>query len=159
MADLVIGADGIHSAVRNTYIRDKALYSGLISYRGVIDMDQIRPWWKLPGFSHAWCGPGRHLLVYPISRDSRLLTFVGFVSVPPERLGDLGESWTSKGRREEFLRDMAGFCEDATRIVELTPEVIDKWKINDRNPVDQWVFAGGHVVLLGDAAHALVPHQ
>ncbi|KAK4941267.1 hypothetical protein LTR10_018803 [Elasticomyces elasticus] len=157
VADLVIGADGIHSAVRETYVSDKALYSGLISYRGVIDMDKISPWWKLP-VSVAWCRPGAHLLVYPISRD-RLLTFVGFVTVPEEQLGTLGESWTSKGRREEFLRDMADFCEDARRVIELTPDVIDKWKINDRNPLDQWVFAGGHVVLLGDAAHALVPHQ
>ena len=158
IADLVIGADGIHSAVRGTYVNDQAVYSGVVAYRGLVDITQITPWWVNDSDAVAWCAQGRHLLFYPIS-NHRIENVVGFVRVPRHELGELQESWTSEGTRDELIKDMEGFDDRAIRLLKLLPEKVGKWKLNDRNPFDTWTFSQGRVVLLGDAAHALLPHQ
>lgn len=84
---------------------------------------------------------------------------MAFVAVPESELGNLRESWTSKSRREDAERDYVDFDEIVRKVIELMPSEISKWKLNDREPLEQWTFFGGKVVLLGDAAHAMLPHQ
>ena len=157
-ADFVVGADGIHSVIREHYIQDNAVYSGQVAYRGVVPIKDVAPFWKLDTYSVNWVAHDRHMLVYPISAN-RLMNVIAFVHVKDENLGELRESWSALAPREHLLKDMEGFEEQAMNVLKLMPEQVLKWKLNDRDPFEPWVFAKGKIVLLGDAAHPVLPHQ
>lgn len=55
--------------------------------------------------------------------------------------------------------DFSDFDETVQKIIQLMPQRPSKWRINDHEPVPQWTFLEGKVVLLGDACHATTPHQ
>lgn len=107
-----------------------------------------------------WIGPNKHLLVYPISQgETQTLNFVGCITTPEESLGDLKESWSATCPRAELERDF-GDCDGIVQeLIRLLPQDVSKWKINDREAAEGWVFEQGRVVLVGDAGHPMVPHQ
>ncbi|KAK3115863.1 hypothetical protein LTR53_004363 [Teratosphaeriaceae sp. CCFEE 6253] len=155
-ADVVIGCDGIHSAIRNQFVVDKPVFSGQIAYRGVIPIASLSSW-PLPSYSVAWLAKHRHLLVFPISRNEQL-NIVAFVTKPENEVADVQESWTSICDRQEVFDDFAGFDKTAQEVLQLMPEQPSKWRLNDRQPLDRWHYMGGKVILLGDSAHAMLPH-
>lgn len=157
-AELVIGCDGIHSAVRSQFVTDKPEYSGRIAYRGLVPISEIESWWGFDHYAVTWLGKNRHFLCFPIS-DNKLLNIVAFVAEKEEDLGDLRESWTAIGQRQDVFKAFDGFEERVQKVIQLMPEQPSKWLINDRKPLDQWIYLSGKVVLLGDAAHAMTPHQ
>ncbi|OAL40656.1 hypothetical protein AYO20_00392 [Fonsecaea nubica] len=157
-ANLVVGCDGIHSAVRAQFTSDNPEYSGRIAYRGLVPISQIEDWWGFETYSVTWLGKNRHFLCFPISLN-KTLNIVAFVAEKEENLGDLRESWTAVGKKEEVFEAFKGFEERVQKVIQLMPEQPSKWLINDRKPLDQWVYLRGKVVLLGDAAHAMTPHQ
>jgi salicylate hydroxylase len=65
-ANLVVGADGIHSVVRNTYIEDEPIFSGLVAYRGLIPMEKVREFWPYEDsdVSGFWTQQGKHFMTY-----------------------------------------------------------------------------------------------
>lgn len=157
-ADLVVGCDGVHSIVRSQFASDKPEYSGHIAYRGLVPISEIKDWWGFDHYSVTWLGKNRHFLCFPIA-GTETLNIVAFVAEKEENLGDLRESWTALGNRAELFEAFQGFEERVQKLIALMPEQPSKWLINDRQPLDQWVYQGGKVVLLGDAAHAMTPHQ
>lgn len=157
-ANLVIGCDGIHSAVRAQFISDNPDYSGRIAYRGLVPISEIEAWWGFDTYSVTWLGKNRHFLCFPISQN-KILNIVAFVAEKEENLGDLKESWTAVGKKEEVFEAFNLFEERVQKVIALMDERPSKWLINDRKPLDQWIYLGGKVVLLGDAAHAMTPHQ
>lgn len=88
-ADLVVGCDGIHSAVRSQFVvDDRPVHSGLIAYRGVVPTAALPAGWPFPGegdddddvgYSHSWVAKHRHFLTYSITRNERL-NIVAFVT-------------------------------------------------------------------------------
>lgn len=65
-ANLVIGADGIHSVVRSHYLKDDPIFSGLVAYRGLIPMEKVREFWPwddsdVSGF---WTQQGKHFMTF-----------------------------------------------------------------------------------------------
>ncbi|KAK3378690.1 hypothetical protein B0T24DRAFT_137782 [Lasiosphaeria ovina] len=157
-ADLVIGCDGIHSAIRQQFIQDKAVYSGKVLYRGLVSMSELPQPWPLPSHAVMWVSPGKHLVAYPICAN-KTLNVVACVTKAEEDIPDLKESWINTCDRAEVEADFAEFDGLATKVISLLPARPSKWRINDRDPVPDWTFMGGKVALLGDAAHAMVPHQ
>ncbi|OAP65091.1 hypothetical protein AYL99_01063 [Fonsecaea erecta] len=157
-ANMVVGCDGIHSAVRAQFTSDNPDYSGRIAYRALVPISEIEDWWGFETYSVTWLGKNRHFLCFPISRN-KTLNIVAFVAEKEENLGDLRESWTAVGKKEEVFEAFQGFEEKVQRLIRLMPEQPSKWLINDRKPLDQWVYLGGKAILLGDAAHAMTPHQ
>ncbi|KIY02000.1 uncharacterized protein Z520_02138 [Fonsecaea multimorphosa CBS 102226] len=157
-ANLVVGCDGIHSAVRAQFTSDNPDYSGRIAYRGLVPISEIEDWWGFETYSVTWLGKNRHFLCFPISCN-KTLNIVAFVAEKEENLGDLRESWTAVGKKEDVFEAFKGFEERVQKVIQLMPEQPSKWLINDRKPLDQWVYLGGKAVLLGDAAHAMTPHQ
>ncbi|KAJ4418732.1 hypothetical protein N0V82_005405 [Gnomoniopsis sp. IMI 355080] len=158
-ADLLIGSDGIHSEVRKQFISGKALYSGKIAYRGIVPIAALpKETWPGRSWSVIWMARHKHFLVFPISQN-KSLNIVAFIAKREEEIPDLRESWTSTCDRKELEADF-GDCEDTVhKIIALMDERPSKWRINDHEPVSQWNFLDGKVVLLGDACHATTPHQ
>lgn len=156
-ADLVIGADGIRSRIREVVAgRDDARYSGDVAYRGTVPMKEAL---AVPGMREVlqrplltnWLGPGRHLVHYHLRRS----TLLNVLAVVPGE-SDIGESWTMPGRKEDLVRSFQGWDDRIIRLIELLP-VTHRWALHDRQPLPTWVK--GRIGLLGDACHAMLPYQ
>jgi salicylate hydroxylase len=148
-ADVIIAADGIHSTLQK-YVVEPALpeYSGVRAYRGLIPRDKLPGW---PEAAHmVWMGEGKHFIAYPV-RSGRLLNYVGFVPSKDETV----ESWSAAGEVEELVASFDGWDPRIVRLLE-TVESCYWWGLYDRRPLVSWT--SGRLVLLGDAAHAMLPH-
>jgi salicylate hydroxylase len=148
-ADVLIGADGVHSRVRQALFGDlPALFTGVAAWRGLVPMDQLpKHLQRLVGSN--WVGPGGHVITYPL-RAGKLLNFVAAI----ERDNWAVESWTERGTREECKADLAGWHEDVQAMVD-NIEVPYKWALLGRDPLPQWTV--GRVTMLGDACHPTLP--
>jgi salicylate hydroxylase len=156
-ADLVIGCDGIHSTLRGQFAEDKPINSGQIAYRGLIPIAALKDW----PFEHAfnvWVAKNRHFLTYPIGSATHL-NIVAFVTKGKSAVAGIQESWTSICSRKVVQEDFADFDKPVQDIISLMDETPGRWLLNDREPLPRWNFFGGKVVLLGDAAHAMLPHM
>jgi len=148
-ADAVIGADGIHSTVRNTVFgASPATYSGLCAFRALVPAAQAPEFARRPAQT-LWVGPGHHLVHYPVSAGER----VNLVAFAPA--GDYTvESWTATATVQEFLAEFEGWDQRLTGLIRAagTP---GRWALLDRAPLARW--SEGGVTLLGDAAHPMFP--
>lgn len=160
-ANLIIAADGIHSALRQQLAKGvdtPVHYSGRIAYRGLLPLSAVADKWPYDSYAVSWLGRDKHFLVFPISQN-KTLNVVAFVTKPEAELGDLRESWSSTAPRSDLEAAFAGWEPTVQRIIRAVGPNPSKWKLNDRDLLSQWVYLGGKVVLAGDAAHAMLPHQ
>lgn len=152
-ADAVVGADGIHSAVRHSLFGpDEAVFSGTSGYRALVPMDRLR---HLPELAEPvlwlWLGPGRHFIAYPVADGSAL----NFLAVVPDH-GWTVESWSTEGDAAELLSAFEGWHPFVSEVLGAC-ERPGRWALYDREPQRTW--SAGRVTLLGDAAHAMLPHH
>ena len=147
--DVVVGADGIHSVLRQYVHPDsRPVFSGTVTYRGVVAVELVPEWpeesWLM------WLGKGKHFLVYPV-RAGKLINFVGFVPANEE----MKESWSAAGDPELLRHEFADWD---LKIGYLLGHVQTTFRtaLFDRDPLPSWTK--GRLTLLGDAAHAMLPH-
>jgi salicylate hydroxylase len=148
--DALIGADGVHSCVREKLFGDdSATFTGFMAWRAVVPMDRLPTRLRQQNFV-AWSGPRAQLVTYPLRRGE-LLNFVGSVM----RDDWLIESWSQAGAIEECRNDFAQWHEDVLALIDVmgTPY---KWALLGRQPLPTWTV--GRVSLLGDAAHPMLPY-
>jgi salicylate hydroxylase len=149
VADVVIGADGTHSVVRNALAGPTpATYSGICAFRSLIAASQAPPFARRPAHT-LWLGPGHHLVHYPVSAGS-LVNLVAFAPAAE----DTPESWTATATVGEFLAEFDGWDRRLASLIGAggTP---GRWALLDRPPLPRWSY--GSVTLLGDAAHPMFP--
>ena len=157
VAGVVAGVDGVNSTVRRYVCGDVApAHSGEIGFRGVIPIGKSRDL-PDPTALHCWCGPGTHVVYYGLDRGE----LVNLLAVyTPDRL----PAWTGSTNRLSATRDEAlaiftEYCWDP-RILDLVRNIegdMSFWALVDLPRLSRW--SRGRVVLLGDAAHAPLPHQ
>ena len=92
-ANVVIGADGIHSVVRYKFYADRPIIPVEIAYRTLVDVADLEGIVNLDDINEGilWCGPERRILTYPISTNGRILNIVRFF--PPASNDDYVESY------------------------------------------------------------------
>lgn len=148
-ADVVIGADGIHSAVRPFIVADEAArFSGLCAFRCLVPAEQA-PAMALRPVQTLWLGPERHFVHYPISAG-RLVNIVAIVPAGEWR----NESWTADGAIDDLQAEFDGWDPRLQQLIASATET-KRWALFDREPLAQWTH--GRVSLLGDAAHPMLP--
>jgi salicylate hydroxylase/6-hydroxynicotinate 3-monooxygenase len=150
-ADAVIGADGVHSVVREILLgADQPRFTGRVAYRTTfpaalldgLTLDDSVKWW----------GPDRHILTYYVNchRDE-----VYFVTSTPEPDFEV-ESWSAKGDLKVLRQAYAEFHPTVRAVLAACPEV-HKWALVERDPLPRW--SDGRVTLLGDACHPMMPYM
>ena len=148
-ADLLIGADGIHSRVRAlTFGPEKPRFTGCVAWRGLVPAERIAHL-GIEVASHNWMGPGAHCVHYWVSAR-RLMNVVCVV----ERGTWTNESWTDKGDVADVLARYEGWHPTVRGLIAAFPETF-VWALHDRAPLSAWTK--GRVALLGDACHPMLP--
>lgn len=149
-ADLLVGADGIHSRLQGKVTRAaQPVSEGIMAYRGLIPAGRLRGAVDMNA-SSMWLGPQQSFLAYPVSA-SDLLNIVAFV---PTNL-TVTESWTAPGDVAELAAAYRGWDPRVSTIIEAMDSTF-RWGIYDREPLDRW--STDRITLLGDSAHAVTPH-
>lgn len=147
--DVVIGADGVHSQIREQLFGlGPAKFTGIVAWRGVIPMERLPEELRKP-VGVNWIGPGGHVIHYPIRRGE-LMNFTSVI----ERQDWTTESWSSPGTNAEYAEDYPGWHADVHAYIAAIPQPF-KWALIARPPMQNWVT--GRVALLGDACHPSLP--
>jgi salicylate hydroxylase len=150
-ADVVIGADGMHSVLREFVVAPaEPVFSGVVAYRGLVPRPDAHP----AGAMRMWVGESRHFLVYPV-RAGQLLNYVGFV--PSDT--SVRESWSAPGDPAALAAHFAGWDPAIGEIIAAISGPGGsgfRWGMYDRTPLPRW--SSGRLTLLGDAAHPMLPH-
>ncbi len=149
-ADIVVGADGIHSVVRTSLFGPEApRFTGCVCWRGLVPIEAV-PDGIITADGTAWWGPHGHIVHYLV-RGGELVNFVAHY----DSNAWTEESWTRECDRSELLSTYARWNEALLRFIECSDRYF-KWALYDRDPLDRW--SKGRATLLGDSAHAMLPY-
>jgi 5-methylphenazine-1-carboxylate 1-monooxygenase len=156
--DVLIGADGIHSAVRAELYPEEGppVSSGRIQWRGVVEAEPF-----LDGRTHVTIGSrNRRAVIYPISETARARgrSLINWVTVLGRQMAsDQPGTWDRRGSKERFFAHFQDWNFDWIAFADLiaATEEIYEYPKDDRDPLPRWSF--GRVTLLGDAAHPMRP--
>jgi len=148
-ADLVLACDGIKSSIREKgFDNTKPSFTNYIAWRGVIDKSNF------PKFSgndqvNIYHGPGGHVVHYPIGHEDK----INFVAIETGETWE-EESWKREGNKMDLLEAFKGWNTNIQEAFKATDKVY-KWGVFDRKVPEK--ISQGKVILLGDAAHPMVP--
>ena len=154
-ADIVIGADGIDSAVREALLGpERPVYSGYVGHRCIVPADKLgdlapadlSKWWSDDAHRDT------HMVVYFLDRNHDEIYFVTGV---PEPEWDHGISHVDADY-DELRAAFADFHPEIHTLIDLSTGAT-KWPLFDREPLPLW--SSGRLVLIGDACHPMKPHM
>jgi salicylate hydroxylase len=149
IADVLIGADGIHSTVqRLLFGAAPPRFTGCAAYRGLVPADKVKHL-DLEVVLQQTLGPGKHFVRYFVA-GMRYVNFVGLV----DQDSWTKESWTDRGEVDDVRAAFAGWHKDVFGVLEALEETFI-WGLFDRAPLPRWSV--GRVTLLGDACHPMLP--
>ena len=152
MADALIGADGVHSKVRQKMFGDvRQNFTNAIAWRGLVPIERICEKYRAP-MATTWVGPTAHITSYPVQHNGR--QFISFSGQVDSQQWEQ-ESWSEPGKLEECLRDFEGWHEQVIEMIS-GADVLYKWGLFVRDELPAW--ARGRAALVGDACHSMVPY-
>ena len=150
-AEIVIGADGVRSVVRQAlYGNDNPSYTGQMVWRALLKGADVPQDVLEPTGHIQWVGPGCHLLAYYIRGEA-------LVNIVTQEDTDkwVEEGWSTRGDPDEMR---ASFPNPEPRLEKLLSLVTEcsKWGLFTRPLTQNW--GRGRIELIGDAAHAMLPN-
>jgi salicylate hydroxylase len=148
-ADLLVGADGIHSTVRHILFGpEQPRFTGCMCYRGLVPAQRLVHL-DIPVEAQIWMGPGKHFVHYYV-RNKELVNFVAVIDQDTW----IKESWTDRGNAADAIAAFEGWHPQLSGILQAVEETFI-WALFERPPMPRWSV--GRVTLLGDACHAMLP--
>jgi 6-hydroxynicotinate 3-monooxygenase len=152
-ADIVVGADGINSRVREALLGpEKPNYSGWVGHRALITGEKLRRYNFDFEACVKWWSEDRHMMVYYTTTRKDEYYYVTGV---PHDAWDFDGAFVQSSR-EEMEAAFVGYHPIVQALIASTDEVT-KWPLLNRNPLPLW--SSGRMVLLGDACHPMKPHM
>ena len=146
---VLVGADGLHSAVRQYVLGDgEPRCAGDAAYRGTVDSDRVTDRSRLDAVTW-WIGPNIHLIQYPV-RQKELLNQVAVFTSARFAAGE--PEWGTPGELDDRFSRTAAPVRDGLALVGRDRA----WHLFDRDPARTWTR--GRVTLLGDAAHPMLQY-
>ncbi len=150
--EVLIGADGIKSAIRDQIVgQEPPNYTGNAAWRVTVPAADVAPEFR-SNQVEIWVGPRCHAARYPL-RGGELINFVACVEHDTWR----DESWVAPAPWEELRDDFAHWHPALQAIVAVADrDRCYRWAMNDRRPIGNW--STRRTTLLGDAAHPTLPN-
>jgi 6-hydroxynicotinate 3-monooxygenase len=150
-ADALVGADGIHSLLREIMLGpERPRFTGRVAYRTTYPATRLGD--LRLGDNTKWWGPDRHIVIYYVRPHREEVYFVTSTPEPDFEV----ESWSTKGDLDTLREAYARFHPHVRAVIAACPEV-HKWALVERDPLPRW--SEGRVVLLGDACHPMTPYM
>ncbi|MFW1744929.1 salicylate 1-monooxygenase [Acinetobacter guillouiae] len=168
--DYVIGCDGIRSVVRNHVLDSNQLarvepqFSGTWAYRGIIKFQDFKQAIaklgndaEIADVPQMLLGKDKHILTFPI-RQGEEINIVAFKSDRTQTVLAENTPWTSPVSKQAMLADFADWSESCKALLDLidSPTI---WALHEIQPLESYKNKSNNVILIGDAAHAMLPHQ
>ena len=152
-ADLVVGADGLRSKVRDHMLGpEEPIFTGVIGHRALFPTRLVRN--LIAGDYARWWKEDRNFITYFLHQNREEIYIV---TGAPQKEWKFQSSW-APCTKQELIADFEGFHDHVMRIIDAMPEeVLTKWAYFEREPLPYW--AAGRLVLLGDACHPMKPHM
>ena len=164
-ADLIVCADGIKSAVRDT-INGSAIQpmdTGDVAYRILVPTasllaDPEMAWYVHNAWAVHWMGPEGHAVGYPL-RGGDLYNVIIDVTHSTDLGAPIGlDEWRSEADNAHLVSRFRDWCSPMRKLCALTGTYL-KWKLADFDQLEHWVHPAGKVALLGDACHPMMPYM
>jgi salicylate hydroxylase len=147
-ADVVIGADGIHSVVRESLFgAQQPRFTGMVCWRGLVPAADM-PAGMITDESNSWFGPHSTVVTYKV-RGGELVNWAALYEQDWRE-----ESWKTEGDPAEVRALYADWHPIVRELMSRTTRMY-KWALFDRDPLPAW--GRGRISLLGDAAHPMLP--
>ncbi|MBP0443337.1 FAD-dependent monooxygenase [Roseomonas sp. SSH11] len=152
-ADIVIGADGVNSVIREHMLgTELPRYTGWVAHRAVFPASALAKY----GYSFdqcvKWWSEDRHMMVYYVTEQQDEYYYVTGV---PQAEWDMSKAWVESSQ-EEMREAFAGYHPMVQSLIDACSE-ITKWPLLERDPLPLW--SRGRLVMLGDACHPMKPHM
>ncbi len=148
-ADVLVGADGIHSVVRDSLFGAvPSRFSGMVAYRALLKREFAE---DLAVETTNRMGPDAHVVSYFVGQNRK---YLNLVAITNQDSWDI-ESWTEPGDVRELRNRFSDWSPQLKEILQRVEEPVYRWALYDRQPLPTWVK--GRTTLLGDACHPMVP--
>ncbi|KAF4547700.1 FAD-binding domain-containing protein 8 [Elsinoe fawcettii] len=156
--DLIVAADGVKSLARQTITKgSEPSETGDTCFRVVVPRDKLladpllAPLSTNPNFEQ-FLGPNHHIIGYNMQKEK---TFNLLMVIPDDKKM---KGYKVPATASEVKAAYRGWNPMVQKLLSFLPDDVEKWRLIDLKPIDDWVHPSGKMVLIGDAVHATLPY-